>query len=219
MYHARTRSLFPGSNEDQAAGGGSRTRKDTMDTSEQHRGDDATGAARWARRLAGSVRSGNRKRRARMRMIPFAGAALLVGLAGVTTAAGGVGSAQKVMCTVKLHSVSAPDAATGEDLGTTDCAPTFGKGVVHDTITVTPTSKTTGTVDGRFKEFYDTGTISGTFKLTYAIKNDVVTSTGTARISAGTGAYRNARGSVKVTCESTSRTTTTCKEPRTVTVG
>jgi hypothetical protein len=154
-----------------------------------------------------------------MRMIPFAGAALLVGLAVVTAPAAGAGSSQQVMCTVKLHSVSAPNAATGEDFATTDCAPPFGKGVAHDRITVKPTSKTTGTVDGRFTEFYDTGTLSGTFKLTYKTKNHVVTSTGTARISSGTGAYKNAKGSVKVNCKSTSRTTSTCKEPRTVTFG
>lgn len=155
-------------------------------------------------------------------MISYASGAALVaavgaaGAAGVTGAAAAAGARHHVMCMVELHSVGAPDSLTGEDFGTADCSAPFGKGVVHDTFTVTPTSRTTGTVDGRFKEFYDEGTISGTFKLTYTVENGVVSSTGTAKISSGTGAYEKVKGSGDVRCHSTSPTTMSCEEPRTV---
>jgi hypothetical protein len=88
----------------------------------------------------------------------------------------------------------------------------FGKGVQHDTLTVTPTSPTTATVIGPFKQFFDTGTIHGTVKLTASATSEgVVTYKGVAELSGGTGAYRHVRGSARVECTSPDGGThTTC---------
>jgi hypothetical protein len=66
----------------------------------------------------------------------------------------------------------APPGAGGEDFGTVDC-PSFGKGVQHDTLTVTATSPTTA-MTGPFKQFFDTGTIHGTVTLTASATQPVV---------------------------------------------
>lgn len=59
-----------------------------------------------------------------------------------------------------------------------------------------------GSVAGRYKQFFDKGTIRGTFALTFgpdAAGN--VEFTGTAKIAAGTGAYARTRGTAAIACE------------------
>jgi hypothetical protein len=196
------------------------TRKDTMDTAEQHRGEDATREPRRRRLLSSPVRAYKRNRDAYKRLMGVAGAALVAGLVVATAAPAGADSVKTVTCKVELHNVAAADAPVGEEFGTVRCPTVFGDGVVHDFFTIKPTSKTTGTVNGRFKEFFDAGTINGTFKLTFNVSSTgVVTSSGTAKIAGGTGAFKGADGSVKVACKSTGETQSTCIEKRTVKFG
>jgi hypothetical protein len=155
-----------------------------------------------------------------MRLISCAGAALVAALVLTTATATGVGSPGNVKftCTVHLQTL-APPGASGEDFGTVACTPVFGEGVQHDTVTVTPTSPTTGTGTGPFKAFFDTGTIHGTMKLTAsAAPAGVATYTGTIKISGGTGAYKHVRGSIKAQCSSPDGGThTNCTSKGTVT--
>jgi hypothetical protein len=155
-----------------------------------------------------------------MRMIHFTGAALIAALVAVTATAATAGSAKKVKftCTVRLQTLAAP-GASGEDFGTVACTPVFGKGVQHDTITVTPTSQTTATGTGPFKAFFDTGTIHGTTKLAAgAPSGGVVTYTGTLKFTGGTGAYKHVRGSGTSECSSPDGGThTACTSKGTVT--
>jgi hypothetical protein len=150
-----------------------------------------------------------------MHVIRFAAVALAVTLAVATATAAGAGPAKndEVTCTLQLQTL-APSGAGGEDFGTVDCGSVFGKGVLHDTLTVTPTSPTTAKVTGPFKQFFDTGTIHGTVNLTAsATSAGVVTYTGVARVSGGTGAYKRFKGSAKVECSSPDGGThTTCTE-------
>ena len=153
-----------------------------------------------------------------MRLIRFAGAALVAALVVATGTAAGAGSAKKFTCTIQLHDVAAP-GASGEEFGTVGCAG-VGKGVEHDpVVTVTPTSETTGTATGPFKQFFDTGTMHGTFTLTYTVTPPMsVAYSGTARISGGTGAYKHVRGTAKVVCASADGGThTNCTEKATLT--
>ena len=139
-----------------------------------------------------------------MHVLRFAAVALAATLvvATATAAEAGPASNADVTCTLQLQTL-APPGASGEDFGTVNCSSTFGKGVQHDTLTVTPTSPTTATVTGPFKQFFDRGTIHGTIKLTAsATTAGAVTYTGTAKISGGTGAYKRVRGSAKVECSS-----------------
>jgi hypothetical protein len=150
-----------------------------------------------------------------MQVIRFAAVALAATLVVATATAAGAGPAKnaEVNCTFHLQTL-APPGASGEDFGTIDCA-SFGKGVQHDALTVTPTSPTTATVTGPFKQFFDTGTMHGTIKLTAsATAAGAVTYTGTAKVSGGTGAYRHVRGSAKVEGSSSdggTHTTSTAK--------
>jgi hypothetical protein len=148
------------------------------------------------------------------------GAALIAVLVVATASVAGAGSPThvKFTCAVHLQTLAAP-GASGEDFGTVACAPIFGKGVQHDTVTVTPTSPTSGTGTGPFKAFFDTGTIRGTMRLTAsATPAGLATYTGTIKISGGTGAYKHVRGSVKAHCSSPDGGThTTCTSKGTVT--
>jgi hypothetical protein len=156
-----------------------------------------------------------------MHVIRFAAVALAATLAVATATAAGAGATKDTAftCTLRLQTL-APPGASGEDFGTVSCASMFGKGVQHDTLTVTPTSPTTATVTGPFKQFFDTGTIHGTVTLTAsATSASAVTYTGVAKISGGTGAYKRVRGSAKVECSSQdggTHTTCTLKATRTL---
>jgi hypothetical protein len=153
-----------------------------------------------------------------MQVIRFAAVALAATLIVATATAAGAGPAKnvEVTCTLQTQTL-APPGASGEDFGTVDCPSAFGKGVQHDTLTVTPTSPTTATVIGPFKQFFDTGTIHGTVKLTASATSEgVVTYRGVAKLSGGTGAYRHVKGSAKVECTSPDGGThTTCTEKAT----
>jgi hypothetical protein len=153
-----------------------------------------------------------------MRLMRFAGAALVAVLVIATATAAGAGSGKKVTCTIQLQSLAAP-GASGEDFGTVDCAH-VGKGVEHNpVVTVTPTSATTGTATGPFKQFFDTGTMHGTFELTYTVTPPLaVAYSGTGKISGGTGAYKHVRGTAKIVCTSADGGThTTCTSKGTLT--
>jgi hypothetical protein len=155
-----------------------------------------------------------------MQVMRFAGVALattLVIATATATEAGAVKNAH-VTCALALQTL-APPGASAEDFGTVNCSSVFGKGVQHDTVTVTPTSQTTATVTGPFKQFFDTGTIHGTVNLTAsATAAGPVTYKGTAKISGGTGAYKHAKGSAEVQCTSPDGGThTACTEKATPT--
>jgi hypothetical protein len=139
-----------------------------------------------------------------MRLVRIASALVAALLVAAVTAAG-ASSTKTVTCTLQLQTLAPPGSSGGEDFGTVACDRVFGKGVQHNSkVTITPASPTTGTATGPFKQFFDTGTVHGTFKLAYSITPpSAVTYTGTATFSGGTGVYKHPRGSAKVTCEST----------------
>jgi hypothetical protein len=139
-----------------------------------------------------------------MRFIAIAGVAIVGALAIAAGTAAGAGSPATQSCAIHLQSLAALTDPGGVEFGTVECpARGLGKGVQHDTFKVTPTSETTGKVRGRFVQYFETGTIRGTFKLTFqATSATTLTFTGTATVTGGTGAYDHARGSAKVTCDS-----------------
>jgi type II secretory pathway pseudopilin PulG len=155
-----------------------------------------------------------------MHVMSFAAVALVTTLVIATATATEAGAANNahVTCTLQMQTLALP-GASGEDFGTVNCASVFGKGVQHDTLTVTPTSQTTAKVTGPFKQFFDAGTIHGTVNLTAsATSAGAVTYKGAAEISGGTGAYKHVKGSAKVQCTSPDGGThTTCTEKATPT--
>ena len=116
-----------------------------------------------------------------------------------------------ITCSLKLFATIPQPAPTAANFGTTNCRKPFGVGVQKDSSTVTRSSLTTGVFEGPFKMFFDTGTIKGTFKISFVTTLGPpvapsplptiagVVYTGTVSVTGGTGAWRRIRGSGTVT--------------------
>lgn len=155
-----------------------------------------------------------------MKRSSLAGTTLIVALLVAGGASGAV-SQKKVTCTFDLTDVSAATSVQAEHFGAVDCQHGFGKGVQHDTAVTALTSQTTGVVTGRYKQFFDAGTIRGTLKLALtATPSGAINTRGTVTIAHGTGAYRHVKGSARITCASSdSGVHTRCTEKATLTHG
>ena len=103
---------------------------------------------------------------------------------------------QEVTCAIKLIAVKPPRTITAENFGEIACAPSLGDGVQHDSSVVTPTSQFSGSFTGPVKQFFDKGTLSGHFTISYVTNPTTlaVTYNGTIDIEAATGRYKNLRG-------------------------
>ena len=152
-----------------------------------------------------------------MRLMRLGGAVPVAALVVVTATAAGAVTPKKITCTRQLQTVS---TTTNENWGTVNCGRPFGKGVQHTPrINVTPTSPTTATGTGSFKRYFDAGAIRGTARIaSTADATGAVTYKGTAKLTGGTGAYKNVRGSATFTCTSQDRGLhATCTEKLTLT--
>jgi hypothetical protein len=85
-------------------------------------------------------------------------------------------------------------STSAENFGTVSCSTPFGKGVRHDTSTLAAASKTAGSFTGGLKLFFNTGTLRGTFKMTFSVDGKIVTYDGTSKISSGTGEFAGVTG-------------------------
>jgi hypothetical protein len=88
-----------------------------------------------------------------------------------------------------------PPVSSAENFGTVSCSAPLGKGVHHDTSTITRSSPTAGSFAGPLKLFFNTGTVRGTYKMSFAVANKAITYDGTLKISSGTGAFAGVTGS------------------------
>lgn len=160
-----------------------------------------------------------------MRRVGVLSAAIAV--AGVLATGAGVASgsgAIHLTCGYRLVEVIPPGrttisatATTGSDFGLVACSKIFGRGVQGDSFKLKPTTTTTGTASGRYKEWFDLGTIHGAFALSYVASATGVAYTGSAGITGGTGLYKGAKGSDKLTCVSPDGIHTTCTGKLTLT--
>jgi hypothetical protein len=101
-----------------------------------------------------------------------------------------------VSCDLTLTAVLPPRTLTAENFGTVACNKVFGEGVQHDSSVVTPTGQYMGHFTGPVKQFFDKGTISGTFTISYVTDPTTlaVSYDGTIDITKGTGRYRHVKG-------------------------
>ena len=109
---------------------------------------------------------------------------------------------RQVKCRAALVATQLP-IDTAENFGTLTCSVPFGKGVQHDTSTVTRTSSTAGSFAGGLKLFFNTGTLRGTFKASFSVADKTITYTGTLKISSGTGDFQGVTGKGTLTGTST----------------
>lgn len=107
-----------------------------------------------------------------------------------------------VKCKAALVATQLP-FETAENFGTLTCSVPFGRGVQHDSSTVTRTSTTSGSFAGGVKLFFNTGTLRGTFKSSFTVANKTITYAGTLKISSGTGDFQGVTGKGTLTGTST----------------
>jgi hypothetical protein len=92
-----------------------------------------------------------------------------------------------------------PPVSSAENFGNLTCSTPFGKGVQHDTSTVTRTSQTAGAFSGPVKLFFNTGTLRGSYKMSFTVANKNITYDGTMKISSGTGEFSGVTGTGTMT--------------------
>ena len=137
--------------------------------------------------------------------------ASIIALIAVVGSAGATGTATTVSCTLKLTDQAKPAAISGADFGFVTCGKPLGSGVQTDTFKETFTSKTSGTATGPFMQYFDTGTVHGTYTLAITVTGKTsATFKGTATYKGGTGAFSHAAGSIPLSCTSTDGIHTTC---------
>ncbi len=136
------------------------------------------------------------------RTIPTAAAA--VAALASSVAAVPAADVTTMRCTFEITAQNPPRAPSGTHFGHADCLRPFGRGVQFNSYSVTPTSPSTGTISGSFKNYYNRGTTNGTFEMTFAASSPTdIAYTGTVRLKGATGAFRRARGSGTIACSTT----------------
>ena len=101
--------------------------------------------------------------------------------------------------TCSLKTVDAdPAAINAEDFGVLKCSGPFGKGVQHNTGTLSPTSPTEGTLKGTSTLYFDEGTVRAAFSISYTLDGANITYGGTAKVRGGTGAFEGITGKAKL---------------------
>ena len=113
--------------------------------------------------------------------------------------------ASDLTCDLVLYATIPQPAPTAANFGSADCGKPFGHGVQEDSSTVTRTSLTTGSFTGPFKMYFDRGSVSGTYTMsfvttlspTFQITN--VDYEGTLTVTAGTGKNKHVRGTGTIT--------------------
>jgi hypothetical protein len=109
---------------------------------------------------------------------------------------------KQVKCKAALVATQ-PPVTVAENFGTLACSLPFGRGVQHDTSTVTRTSATSGSFAGGVKLFSNTGTLRGTYTSSFTVADKTITYTGTLKISSGTGDFQGVTGKGTLTGTST----------------
>jgi hypothetical protein len=127
----------------------------------------------------------------------------LSGLAATGVTAKAKPKVTKVSCTLELFAQGAPNPS-GIHFGHASCPRTFGKGLHHNSYTVTPTGPGQGNVAAKFKNAYDLGTVRGSGTMAFTATSPAnITYTGPIRYTRGTGAYRRVRGTGTIRCTTT----------------
>ncbi len=147
-----------------------------------------------------------------MRKSLLAGAIAVVGVLAVGVPAVGAAAssaatssgAAKTTCTYKIYNQT-PTKLSGFSFGYVSCPQPFGPGVQSATYTATVNTKTgAATNNGTFKNWFDAGTLYGTYSLRGQYTSaTAATFKGTFTITGGTGAYKGAKATGSLTCSTT----------------
>jgi hypothetical protein len=139
-----------------------------------------------------------------------------IGAVGAFATVAGAGSAKAtkskhVTCSVKLYN-TAPKDPSGNAFGVANCPRPLGNGVQYQIYKQSVVPPGVVTSSGKIKDFFDRGTIHGTFSITgHFTGAGVATFSGPAKIVGGTDAYKKVKGSGTLSCStSDGGTTSTC---------
>jgi hypothetical protein len=121
--------------------------------------------------------------------------ALVPAGSGAATAA----KTTKVKCTANLQNQQKAGTPKGYDLGFSNCGKPLGKGITavwyNETISSTIAAK------GKTQSWGDNGAITTTYSASGPLSTSgPITITGTAKITGGTGKYKGAKGTGKISC-------------------
>lgn len=121
--------------------------------------------------------------------------ALVPAGSGATTAA----KTTKVKCTANLQNQQPVGTAKGYDLGFSTCGKPVGKGITA--VWYNQTISSTLSAKGKTESWGDNGAITTTYSASGPfMATGTITLTGTAKITGGTGKYKGAKGTGKITC-------------------
>ena len=147
----------------------------------------------------------------------FGSLALLVGFAASSATGASKPKPKTVNCTFDVTSQSPPNSTSGKDLGYVKCGGPFGSGLQSDSFKDTLSGNNVK-ASGPVKDFFDTGTIHGTYSISGSLTGSTFTGTGT--VAGGTGAFKHIKGSIKLTCTANSTGTQNhCTGPFKYTIG
>jgi hypothetical protein len=122
-----------------------------------------------------------------------------------------------ISCKAKLYATRTP-VSNAEEFGTLSCASPLGKGVQHNTASVTRNADATkGTFSGNLKLFLNTGTVRGSYKSDFTVQTGAAKYDGTIKISSGTGAFKGVKGTGTITGSSANGITSSLTEKLTLT--
>ncbi len=100
---------------------------------------------------------------------------------------------RQISCKAALVATK-PPVDRAENFGTITCSAPLGKGVHHDSSTVVRSSQTAGSFSGPLKFFFNTGTLRGSYKMSFDVANKTITYDGTLKITSGTGDFSGVTG-------------------------
>ncbi|MEA2127760.1 MAG: hypothetical protein QOJ85_651 [Solirubrobacteraceae bacterium] len=123
---------------------------------------------------------------------------------------------RQIKCRANLVATK-PLSDSAENFGTVSCSVPLGQGLHHDTSTVTRTSSTAGSFAGGLKLFYNTGTLRGTYKMSFTVLNKTLNYDGTLKISSGTGEFAGVKGKGTIAGTSSDGVHSTITETMTLT--
>ena len=130
--------------------------------------------------------------------VGIAGAAGGLTVTSMTTASSSKSDAKaskkQIICRARMAAVVAPETNT-ENYGTVSCTGVaFGEGIQHDIARLTRPSETTATIAGRFRIYFDAGTLRGTYKADVTVADEIATYKGTTKVTSGTGTLQGTTG-------------------------
>ncbi len=115
-------------------------------------------------------------------------------MTSASSESGAKASKKQIICRARMVAVL-PPGDSAENYGTVTCTGVaFGPGVQHDTGSAARSSETSASLNGRFKLFFDTGTLRGTYTSSVTVTDGVATYKGTLKVSSGTGAFKGTTG-------------------------